>query len=51
MSLRDDVEGRLDQPLPDLELPSTFGGEFRLRSRVGIGPLVLFFIIRAGTPG
>ena len=41
----------LDQPLPDLALPSTIGGTFGLRSRVGVGPLVLFFYIRNGTAG
>ena len=41
----------LDQPVPDLELPSSQGGRFRLRSRVGVGPLVLFFYIRNATPG
>jgi len=41
----------LDQPVPDLSLPSSLGGTFGLRSRVGVGPLVLFFFIRSGTPG
>jgi peroxiredoxin len=41
----------IDRPLPDLALPSTLGGMFALRSRVGIGSLVLFFYIRNGTPG
>jgi hypothetical protein len=40
----------LDQPLPDLALPSTKGGMFSLRARVGSGPQVFFFFIRAGTP-
>lgn len=47
---RDSLQGLLDRPLPDLTLPSTGGGSFALRSRTGRGPLVLFFIIRAGTP-
>jgi peroxiredoxin len=41
----------LDQAVPDLELPSSQGGRFRLRGRVGVGPLVLFFYIRNNTPG
>lgn len=40
----------LDQPLPDLTLPSTRGGTFSLRARVGTGPQVFFFFIRSGTP-
>ena len=40
----------IDQPVPDLELPGT-QGRFRLRGRVGVGPLVLFFYIRNATPG
>lgn len=39
------------RPVPDLRLPSTAGGTFALRSRVGRGPLVLFFFIHNGTPG
>jgi peroxiredoxin len=38
-------------PLPDLALPSSRGGSFGLRERIGHGPLVLFFYIRNGTPG
>jgi peroxiredoxin len=41
----------IDQPVPDLEFPSSQGGTFRLRGRVDRGPLVLFFYIRNGTPG
>ena len=41
----------IDRPVPDLELESSQGGRFRLRGRVGIGPLALFFYIRNGTPG
>jgi hypothetical protein len=41
----------IDRPVPDLELPSSQGGRFPLRGRVGIGPLVLFFYIRNATPG
>jgi peroxiredoxin len=37
--------------VPDLTLPASRGGDLRLRSRVGVGPLVLFFFIRNGTPG
>ena len=39
------------QPLPDLTLPAADGTLFPLRSRVGVGPLVLFVYIRNGTPG
>ena len=38
-------------PVPDLALAASSGGLFELRSRVGAGPLVLFFFIRNGTPG
>ena len=41
----------IDRPVPDLALPSSQGGLFRLRGRVGVGPLVLFFYIRNATPG
>ena len=41
----------IDRPVPDLELPSSRGGLFRLRGRVGVGPLALFFYIRNATPG
>ena len=41
----------IDRPVPDLELPSSQGGRFRLRGRVGVGPLALFFYIRNATPG
>ncbi len=44
-------ESLLEQPIPDLAMPSTQGGTFRLRQRVGVGPLVLFFYIHNGTPG
>jgi len=44
-------EDILDRPAPDLALASSTGAPFRLRSRVGIGPLALFFFIRNGTPG
>lgn len=47
--------GRLEDvvglPAPDLHLPSSQGGTFDLRSRVGRGPLALFFYIHNGTPG
>ncbi len=39
------------QPLPDLTLPAPDGTPFRIRDRVGLGPLVLFMIVRHGTPG
>ena len=41
----------IDRPVPDLELESSQGGTFRLRGRVGVGALVLFFYIRNATPG
>ena len=41
----------IDRAVPDLEFPSSQGGTFRLRSRVGVGPLALFFYIRNATPG
>jgi hypothetical protein len=44
-------ESIVGTPVPALELPSTPGVSFPLRSRVGVGPLVLFFYIRNGTPG
>jgi hypothetical protein len=39
------------KPLPDLVLPDTAGRPYPLRQHVGHAPLVLFFIIRNGTPG
>jgi peroxiredoxin len=51
MASRARPEDLLDRELPDLELPSSDGGTFRLRGRVGVGPLVLFFYLRNGTPG
>ena len=45
------VEDLVGQPIPDLSLVSSEGGEFRLRREIGGGPLVLFFYIRNGTPG
>ena len=44
-------ETLVEQPIPDLRLPSSEGGTFGLRDRVGIGPLVLFFYIHNATPG
>ena len=41
----------IDRAVPDLEFPSTRGHRFRLRGRVGVGPLALFFYIRNATPG
>ena len=41
----------LDREVPDLVLPSSQGGSFPLRGRVGKGPLALFFYIRNATPG
>jgi hypothetical protein len=51
MASRAQPESLLDLELPDLELPSSQGGTYRLRGRVGIGPQVLFFYLRNGTPG
>ena len=51
MSEPSSPEDMIDRPVPDLELPSSQGGTFRLRSRVGLGPLALFFYIRNATPG
>ena len=45
------VDDLLDRPLPEFELPSSAGGVFRPRDRVGVGPLALFFYIMDGTPG
>ena len=44
-------EESIGMPAPDLSLPGSNGSPFGLRSRVGIGPLLLFFYIRNGTPG
>lgn len=38
-------------PAPDLALPDTENRPYPLRQYVGLSPLVLFFIIRNGTPG
>ncbi len=51
MTTRERPEQLLDRALPDLALPSTDGGIYRLRGNVGRGPQVLFFYIRNGTPG
>jgi len=40
----------IGRPVPEIGLPSSDGGIFRLRQRVGCGPLVLFFYVRNGTP-
>jgi peroxiredoxin len=45
------TEDLIGLPVPDLVLPSSRGAPFALRSRAGVGPLVLFFYIRNGTPG
>jgi hypothetical protein len=44
----EDLVGR---QVPDLTLTNSHGAPFALRSRIGRGPLVLFFYIRNGTPG
>ena len=40
-----------DFSIPDLVLPDTAGRPYPLRQHVGHSSLVLFFIIRNGTPG
>jgi len=45
------LEEMLGRPLPDLTLVAADGSPFPVRSRVGQGPLALFFYIRNGTPG
>jgi peroxiredoxin len=44
-------EDAVGQELADLTLSDADGRPFPLRSRVGRGPLVLFFYIHNGTPG
>ena len=44
-------EDLLDQPVPDVTLPSTSGEPFAFRGRVGASSLVLFFYVRNATPG
>jgi hypothetical protein len=44
-------EQLVEKPIPDLRLPSSTGGIYALRGRVGVGPLVLFFYVHNGTPG
>lgn len=44
-------ETLVETAIPDLRLPSSQGGTFGLRDRVGIGPIVLFFYIHNGTAG
>ncbi len=44
-------EDLVGQPAPDLSLTDTNGTPFRLHQYMGRCPLVLFFIIRSGTPG
>jgi peroxiredoxin len=51
MTSRPRPEQLVDHELPDLELPSSSGGTYRLRAAVGQGPQVLFFYVRNGTPG
>jgi peroxiredoxin len=45
------LQALMDQPIPDLELPSSAGGVFRFRQYVSDRPLVLFFYLLNGTPG
>jgi peroxiredoxin len=47
----DPQDGLLDRPLPDLTLPDSDGGGYRLRQFVGRRPLVLFFYILNASPG
>ena len=51
MSEAQEPDQFLARPLPDLALPSSFGGLHRLRAQVGRGPQVLFFFVHHGTPG
>ncbi len=44
-------EDMVGEPLPDLSLPDAHGRPYPLRQHLGHGSLVLFFIIRNGTPG
>jgi hypothetical protein len=41
----------IDRPAPDVHPLDPEGRPYSTRSRVGIGPLVLFFYIRNSTPG
>ncbi len=41
----------IGRAVPNLEFPSSMGGRFRFRGRVGVGPLALFFFICNATPG
>ena len=43
--------GMIDRAVPDLAFPSSQDRLFRLRGRVGVGPLALFFYIHNATPG
>jgi peroxiredoxin len=44
-------EDLVGEPVPDLALVDTSGSPFRIRQFVGRCPLVLFFVVRSGTPG
>ena len=46
-----DTEDLVGQQVPELSLPDTDGHPYPLRRHVGRAPLVVFFIIRNGTPG
>jgi len=46
-----DAEELVGMPAPDLVLPDTDDHPYAVRQHVGRAPLVLFFIIRNGTPG
>ena len=45
------MEELVGQPAPEISLNDTEGRPYPLRQHVGHSPLVLFFIIRNGTPG
>ena len=45
------AEDLLGEPLPAITLPDPDGRPYPLRRHVGHAPLVMFFIIRNGTPG
>jgi peroxiredoxin len=51
MSRVERPEDLVGLPVPDLSLPSSSGGTFAFRGRVGLGPLALFFYLRNSTPG
>ncbi|HKQ57281.1 MAG TPA: hypothetical protein VJY35_05400 [Candidatus Eisenbacteria bacterium] len=51
MSTADSSDELLGRPLPDLTLPDSRGGDYRLRQFIPHRPLVLFFYVLNGSPG